>query len=329
MELISEILLQSKLEDVKRLREILAELKSKLQMSFSASGNVVSAMRAMSYFSSTARYNDLTLDFYRVLSEYEECFDEKKEQLIQKLKDLSHRTFTKETLLAAVTCDEEGYKEADALQAFWEKLPSVKAIRPKAEITCIRKNEGFMDASKVQYVSRAGDFKRAGYSYTGALKILKVILSYDYLWLNVRVKGGAYGCGGGFTRDGNVYFSSYRDPNLQKTNEIYENIPEYIKTFTADERDMTKYIIGTVSDLDTPLSPFAKGMRAVSAYLMHLTQEDIQTERDEIISATQEDIRNLADLLSAVLSQENICVIGNEDKISSQKDMFEKIEPLF
>lgn len=134
----------------------------------------------------------------------------------------------------SVTCDKDGMKAVkEAVASFKEKLPEKESEGQKAAISCIGRNEGFMDASKVQYVSRAGNFKKAGFAYTGALRILKVVLSYDYLWINVRVKGGAYGCGSGFMRKGNAYFSSYRDPNLEKTNEIYDHIPDYIRNFTA------------------------------------------------------------------------------------------------
>lgn len=332
MDLIEEILLHSKLEDEKRLHEILSEVKSRLQMTFVSAGNSVSAMRAMSYFSEMARCNELTngIDFYRVVADYEEHFDEKKEELIQNLTNISHLIFTKENLMAAVTCEEKGFQQIPTLIAdLKEKLPSNPNAGGRAQILCTRKNEGFLAASKVQYVSRAGNFKTAGFSYTGALKILKVILSYDYLWLNVRVKGGAYGCGGAFSRNGIAFFSSFRDPNLKETNEIYENIPEYIKNFHADERDMAKYIIGTVSELDTPLSPAAKGMRSVSAYLMNISYEDVQRERDEVIGASEKDIRELADLVQAVLDGQNLCVIGNEEKILGQKDLFDTTEPLF
>ncbi len=332
MELLEEILLHSRLEDEKRLREILAEVKSRLQMTLSSAGNSVSAIRAMSYFSETARYNDLTLGigFYRVVKSYEENFEEKKTELIAKLKELTRLVFTKEGLIVGITCDKEGFQNVPAaVHALKEKLPYAQKECAPANIICTQKNEGFMDASKVQYVSRAGNFKQKGFSYTGALKILKVILSYDYLWLNVRVKGGAYGCGGSFLRNGNAYFSSYRDPNLEKTNEVYEQIPAYIRSFTADERDMTKYIIGTVSELDTPLNPAAKGMRSIAAYFTGITNEDIQRERDEVLRATEEDIRKLADLTEAVLSQNNFCVIGNEDKIRQQQALFDTTEQLF
>ncbi len=325
MDLLKEMLLHSKIEDEKRLKEILSEVKSRLQMSLSSCGNSVSANRAMSYFSETAKISDLTLGigFYRVVADYEEHFEEKKEELIQKLKSLAGYVFTKENLLAGVTCDEKGFvKVPEAVKGLWEALPRAKEVRPFAKMTLDQKNEGFMDASKVQYVSRAGNFKNAGFSYTGVLRILKVILSYDYLWQNVRVKGGAYGCGGGFMRGGNVFFSSYRDPNLKKTDEIYDKMPEYIRNFCADERDMTKYIIGTVSELDTPLNPAAKGMRSLTAHLMQVDFEDVQRERDEIIGATKEDIQKTADLIAAVLAQRNFCVIGNEEKIMDHKDMF-------
>ena len=334
LELLEEILCHTKISDEKRLLEILSEVKSRLKMSLSSAGNSVSAIRAMSYFSETSLYNDMTMgiDFYRVVAMYEEHFQEKKEELVSKLEDLSKRIFTREGLLLSLTCDEEGYgKLPGCLKKLKEALPLGEGAekKEKAHLSCEKKNEGFMDASKVQYVSRAGDFKKAGFSYTGALKILKVILSYDYLWNNIRVKGGAYGCGSGFARNGNVYFSSYRDPNLKNTNEVYEKIPEYIRNFSADERDMTKYIIGTISGMDTPLNPNAKGERSTLAYLSHITFEDIQTERDQVISAKEEDIRKLAGLVEAVLAQENICVIGNEEKIKEEQELFLSTKDLF
>ena len=190
-------------------------------------------------------------------------------------------------------------------------------------------NEGFLDASQVQYVSRAGNFRREGYHYTGALRILKVLLSYDYLWLNVRVKGGAYGCMSGFTRSGDGYFTSYRDPHLSRTNEVYEGIPAYLEQFTAEEKEMTKYIIGTFSSVDAPLTPAAKTSRSATAYLTGVTDEMLKRERAEILNATGEDIRGLAGIVRAVLKENALCVIGNEEKINQEKDLFREIKNLY
>ena len=155
-----------------------------------------------------------------------------------------------------------------------------------------------------------------------------MILSYEYLWINIRVKGGAYGCMSSFLRTGESYFVSYRDPNLGKTNEIYEKIAEFVKNFDPDERDMTKYIIGTFGSLDTPMNPEAKGNRSMSAYLQHIAYEDIQKERDDILNATPEDIRKLADVIAAILEDDCFCVVGNENAIRAESGLFMSIQNL-
>ena len=200
--------------------------------------------------------------------------------------------------------------------------------KSEEKLTCTKKNEGFKTSGQVQYVAQTGNFKKKGLEYTGALEILKVILSYDYLWMNLRVKGGAYGCMSSFLRTGDSYFVSYRDPNLAKTNAVYEKIPEYVASFDPDERDMTKYIIGTFGALDTPLNPEAKGSRSMAAYLEHLTYEEIQKERDEILTATPADIRSLSDLIASILSDQCLCVVGNEHAIREESGMFTAIQGL-
>ena len=187
------------------------------------------------------------------------------------------------------------------------------------------KNEGFKTASKVQYVARTGNFIDNGADYTGALQILKVILSYDYLWQNIRVKGGAYGCMSGFSRTGEGYFVSYRDPNLERTMEVYEGIADYLRNFTVSDRDMNKYIIGTMSNIDQPMTPSAKGDRSFNLYMNKVSAETIKKERLQILEAGQEDIRKLADVVEAVMKAGQICVIGSEEKIEEAKDMFKNV----
>lgn len=334
MHLMEEMILTSGLSDEKRLYEILAQSKSRMQAGLSASGHSVASTRAMSYFSRTARYQDAVsgIECYRVLADYEEHFDEKKCELIAKLEELTRRIFDTERLMVSITCAEREYKDVEqavnALKAKLHHSGQPSAERKLPELTFEKRNEGFMDASQVQYVARAGNYTAHGYAYHGALKILKVIMGYDYLWTNIRVKGGAYGCMNGYMRNGDTYFVSYRDPNLTETNEVYNHIAEYVGAFEADERDMTKYIIGTISDMDVPLNPSAKGARSMTAYLQKMTFEDVQKERDEVIGAEASDIRALRDLLASVLSDEALCVIGNEEELKNHEDMFLHLENL-
>ena len=192
-------------------------------------------------------------------------------------------------------------------------------------IHCQKKNEGFKTASKVQYVARTGNFIDHGASYTGALQILKVILSYDYLWQNIRVKGGAYGCMSSFNRIGEGYLVSYRDPHLKRTMDVYEGVVDYLKNFTVSDRDMNKYIIGTISNLDQPMTPASKGDRSMNLYMNHVSAEMIRRERAQVLDATQEDIRALAGVVEAMLAADQICVIGSEEKIEENRDMFDNV----
>ena len=329
MHLIKEMLLTSKLTDEKRLYEILAELKSRLQVSLSSSGHSVASNRAMSYFSKSAAYKD-SITFYQTVADLEANFEEKKADLIAKLDALVHQIFVQERLFVSVTCDKEGFGLfVPELENLKKEFYHGAKCEEKAEITRTKKNEGFMDASQVQYVARAGNFRKHGFEYHGALKILKVIMGYDYLWINIRVKGGAYGCMNGYMRNGDTYFVSYRDPNLEKTNEIYDKIPKYIESFDADEHEMTKYIIGTISDMDVPLNPNAKGERSLAAYLQGISFEDLQKERDQVIGAEPGDIRGLKDLVASVLEEQNLCVIGNEDALKEKEEMFFELKNLY
>ena len=155
-----------------------------------------------------------------------------------------------------------------------------------------------------------------------------MILSYDYLWQNIRVKGGAYGCMSNFNRIGEGYLISYRDPNLEKTMEIYEGVVDYLENFNVDDRDMNKFIIGTISNIDRPMNPAAKGSRSMNLYMNHVTEEMIREEREQILTAGQSDIRALSKVLRAMLDAEQICVIGSEEKIEECREMFGEVRTL-
>ena len=329
--ILQEIILTSKVEDVKRLSEIIAQTKSRLQSLLSSAGHIVSATRSLAYASKYGFIQDATtgIAYYDEICKMDMLMKEQPEFVIERLQKIIQQVFCQERLLVSFTAEKECYDKAvPVIQAFVEALPKGRQAGAMPNYTLGQKNEGFTDASAIQYVSRSGNFVKHGFQYNGALNILKMILSYDYLWNNVRVKGGAYGCNSSFLRTGDSYFTSYRDPNLGKTNEVYEKVPEYIRNFHADEREMTKYIIGTLGNMDTPLYPEGKGQRAITAYLKKLTVEELQAERDEILNATDENIRALADLVESVLSDGNLCVIGNENNIQKEKELFMNIRNL-
>lgn len=331
LELMEQMLLSSDFTDTKRLGELVAQIKARLQANLSSSGHLVAAMRSMSSFSRYALYQDELkgIAFYRSICHIEKELSESPKSVSDKLAAIAKKLFARNRMLISFTGNNEAYGNAKpSLEKVIAGFDKMSAVGNQAEVHFNTAKEAFIDASQIQYVAKTGDFICEGYEYTGALRLLRVILSYDYLWINVRVKGGAYGCMNTFLRSGESYFVSYRDPNLSDTLDVYDRIPEYIKNFSPDERDMTKYIIGTFSALDTPMNPEAKGSRSLSAYLEGITYEQIQKERNEILNAQPEDIRRLADLVEAVLKKDSICVIGNENMIKESARLFENVEKL-
>lgn len=324
-ELVGEIVSSSSFDDPKRLREIIQEIKSRLEMRISNDGYIYACKRLLSYYSNEGAYVErLTgLTYYKFIADIEKNFDSRYEQLVDNIKAVSDMVFNRNTLLVNVTCEEEDY------DAFRQQLPgflnslSGKRVPPvKYSFEMTPRNEGLMTPAKIQYVAKGYNFIKLGYKYNGALNVLNTIARYDYLWNRIRVQGGAYGAFSGFERNGNMFMASYRDPNLKETLKAYDEMEKYLRDFDADSREMTKYIIGTVSRLDTPLTPSMKGDRALEYYLRNISFEDVQRERDEVLSTSAADIRELADMIFETMKQDCICVLGNEAKIKESRELF-------
>lgn len=334
LELFGEMMLTSHLNDEKRLREVIGELRSYKLMSLQSAGHSTAAWRAMSYLKERCYYVEQMkgISYYDFLCDLEDHFDERKDNLITVLQALAECIFTKERLRICVTADGEGYDVLEReIGRLLDPLPRHRDVlipEPAWQLPPVEANEGFRTAGKVQYVARAGQFSDKGIPYSGAFKVVKTILGYDYLWNEVRVKGGAYGVKCAFMDSGIGFVTSFRDPNLEATDQVYEGIPAYLRNYEADERDMMKYIIGTISDLDIPLTPRDQGDRSYAAYMTGTIQEDKQRERDEVLATDPAKVREAAAMMEAVLSDGKICALGSEEKIEQSQELFEHIRTL-
>ena len=330
--LVEEIMLHSDLTGKKRLQEILGELKSRMQSNMISAGHQVASGRAVSYFSKSGAIQDNIsgMPCYQLVCRLEKDMERNGEELAEGLAKVCRFLFTSDKLMFDFAGEESEYTVFEGLaKELTDRLPKDEELDTFVTVTPERKNEGFLSASQVQYVCRAGNFTKAGLSYTGALRVLKVIMGYDYLWNQVRVKGGAYGCMCSFSKSGESYFVSYRDPNLKKTIDVYEEAAEYIASFDQDDRSMTQYIIGAISELDTPLNAPAKALRSLSAYMTNQTETDLQKVRDELLATDQETIRGLAAYIRAFMQQEYLCVVGNEEKVKEEAALFDEVRDLY
>lgn len=331
IELMEELILTTDFTDAKRLKEILAENNSKFRDYANQAGHGVAIQRALSYGSAKDAVEEMVngVSQYRLACELEEKFEEKKADVIEKLQTLRKMIFRPENLLVDFTGDGAVLEKLEGpVAALKEKLYTCEVERADYAPVPVKKNEGLTTPGQVDYVCRAGNFLKKGLPYTGALNVLRVMMGYEYLWVNIRVKGGAYGCMCNFYRSGGAYFCSYRDPNLGQTIEVFEKAADFIANYQADERTMTQYIIGAVSELDTPLTAAVKGLRSRQYYFAGMTPEMLQKSRDQVLDATPEDIRELAKYIRAFLEDDFLCVVGNEQQIEAEKEKFAKVEAL-
>ena len=330
MALMEEILFTSKLHDEKRLKEIISEMRTRMDTRIPAAGHVYAANRALSYVDPMMKYKEIAegIDFYDFIKSLDHQFEEKKEMLVENLFHAARCIFRKENLIVSLT-GEFNFKSLleEHFTHFGAQLYDVPCVKIAPQMEMCRLNEGFRTSSKVQYVATAGRFEREGQDYTGALRVLKTIFSYDYLWVNIRVTGGAYGCMCGFSRNGYGYLVSYRDPHLTATLDVYKNAADYVRTFDVSDRDMTKYIIGTISSMDQPLEPSALGDRSFMGYLTGTTPEMLQKEREQVLNTTQDGIRALAPYMEALMEAGTVCAIGNDKKIQ-EAEIFENTRML-
>lgn len=329
IELMKEQLLNSKWDDEARLKEVLLRTKAQFEQNLTRNGIGIAMRRLASYLSNRGAYQDLTSGFgyYQFLCAI--CREPDLKQIAAKLKAVQAAVINQKGLKVGVTYQDE------QLQAVKKALPAMVADLPQHEFKAVAYrfakeplNEGFQDASKVQYVLKGNDYKKLGFHYSGKMEVLRQLLSTVYLQNTIRVQGGAYGGFAIMNNTGLLAFGSYRDPNLKKTVENYLGASRFLSDLALEERDLRRLIIGTISDWDRPLNPSQKGFAAVQQYLSGDTLAMLQKERDEILGTTVEDLKGFAKMVEKVMAQNILCVVGNEKKIEDQKDLFKKILPL-
>lgn len=328
MDLLGEVINHTSFRDTKRLKELLLEEKSEWDMTAFSRGHNLTMGRLASYFSKTAQFSEQAgMTFYYFLADLVKAYDSQAEDIAEKLSAVAKKIFTRSHMFLATTGEKEEKQAVDRyLSLILDDMPEGETkeahlfdFQPK-EI-----NEAFLTSGKVQYVAKGGNFRDHGFSYTGALRVMETILRYEYLWKKVRVLGGAYGAFTQFLRDGTSLFCSYRDPNLKETLEAYKGLPEYLETLELSEREMTKYVIGTMAADEIQLTPSMKGERAMLHYLNGNTREDRMRIRSEIISCEVKDIRALAPLVKSIIEDPYICCMGSEEKIQRDKALFHEV----
>jgi Zn-dependent M16 (insulinase) family peptidase len=331
-DLATEIIRTSKIDDMKRMKEILDEKMSHMEVDLQTAGHRAAALHAAAGFSKAGNVSENLsgITGYRLVQKYAKHYDEAAhKELVEKLSELMKTLFRKENLLVSFTTDKKNYGQVEAKVAeFADNLYTQDCQKGRLEFVPVKSNDAFKTPGQVQYTALAGNFRKNGLEYTGALRVLQVMMGYDFLWNNIRVKGGAYGVMGGASPNGDSYFVTYRDPHLKRSLDVFRQVSDFVRNYEADERTLTGFVIGAIGELDTPKTPSAKGSYGLMAYMCHVDIDKLQEHRNQILDVTVEDIRKLADYVDAFEEDNSICVVGTSEKINQHRDLFDKVEEL-
>ncbi|PKN79488.1 MAG: peptidase M16 [Candidatus Cloacimonetes bacterium HGW-Cloacimonetes-1] len=332
MELVTEASINTVFNDPERVKQLIRELKSRLEMSIMMAGHQVAIMRMLSPMSQYHKWMDLAsgLGMYHFIGSLEKKIATGIGEIIEELEWIQKTFFVKENLIISITAtDEEITTALPAIDLLLAQISDETYPPNDHGFTAKDFNEGISAPVNIQYCAQGGNFFRKGYSYSGKLKVLNNILRNEFLYQEIRVKGGAYGALSSFSLSGFQYFCSYRDPNLEKTLDVYDRVAEFVRGFDCSAKDLEKYIIGTISELDMPMSPERKGAIADDDYITGFTQADRQQIRTEILSTKLEDIRSYADMIESIMGNHHISVFGNETRLQEAKDLLAQITPVF
>ena len=185
-----------------------------------------------------------------------------------------------------------------------------------------------MTSANINYVIKGGNLNKYGYKYGGTYQVLSNILSSEYLYNNIRAQGGAYGTGISINKSGNMVLMSYRDPNLEKTLETYDNLPEYLRNLNLSKEELDQYIIGSVSKFDPPMTSAVKGATILDMQISGNTMENVRKGLKEALNCTVDDLRDFAPMAEKALKDDNITVIGVKEAIKENEEKFNTIRDL-
>lgn len=327
--LINEVVQKADYSDDRRLTELVQESKAIWDNEAFRRGNSIVSQRVMAQVSAVGKFRDNgNLGYYQKISELASN-PAALPLLPEKLAEVARKIFRANNV-DIMFVGEEGELEAfkTLMKPLVETWDTTELSNDVLQITRLSGNDGIVTAGKVQYVAQGGNFIDHGFKHVGPMSVLETILRYEYLWIRIRVQGGAYGAFANFYDDGNMIFCSYRDPNLLETLDVYKELPQYLRDFTLTDREMRKYIIGTMSSLDLPMTPALRGPRAMGMYFSGAKLEDKVEFRKQVIACKPEDIVALADVVEPVLNDNHICTMGNEQKIKDAGNVFDNIVSL-
>lgn len=323
--LMREVLVNTLFENKGRMLEIIREMKALMEASISGEGHRVAYGRLLAHLSPAEDFEEKArgLTFYHFVCDVEKNWDKVQDEMIVHLKEAYAFLANRERITVGITVDsDEMEKVIRITQKEVAQIPTAKVESLNSAFHITKEQEALIYPSNVNYVAAGYNFKALGYHYHGGLQMLKSILSMGYLWTRVRVQNGAYGCFCDFRRSGNMFFVSYRDPNLDQTLAIYREVADFIENLQLTEREQLQYLIGTISQMDFPFTPASEGKTGQIYALMAIQKEELQKTRDELFETNVDVLRGFAPMIRSCMAENQYCVFGNAQAVEEAQTPF-------
>lgn len=329
LNLLTEVFSSVSFEDRNRIREIVGREYAWAEHSVQSEGYSLPATRVFAHLSNAGHYHELVsgTSSYLAVKDLAMNYQEREEQFLASIGGIATLLFNRNNLIISATADR---RELDLFEKIGATILSgigdqkvTQFPLPKLQQS---KHEAFITAAEVVFAVQGGNLLKNGEGYNGHFEVLKTYLSRDYLWNTVRQMGGAYGCFIQFGQiSGNIAIISYRDPQVKKTYDAYNNIPEVVEKLDLSKEVMTQLIIGTYGNFDPLQSAAAKGATARNDYLNGITTEYKQKRLQEIIATSPADLRAFSPAFESMTPTCLRKIIGNRSKIEADKDLFDTI----
>lgn len=315
--------------DADRVRDVLTQIRIGLEQGFINNGHSAALGRAMSYSSPSAVVREQLsgVDFYLFLRDLLEHFDERVNGLRTKLSELAERIFVADGCMASFTGSDEDF------DTYWDAAGDLGlgagdgAGRDALAVPapCDR-HEAFVIPSDICFAARACDPRRLGLDVTGTWAVAANALSYDYLWNEIRVKGGAYGCGFRAAGERQTAFYTYRDPAIDPSIERVERAGAWLGSFEPDEAAFEGFIVSCVSGMDAPVKPYALTKRRNTTYLAGLDPHAREERRAQMLAVTPGELRSLGTDVTRIAAESPTCVFGGRDVIAKSNAGFNVVD---
>lgn len=327
-----EIMHETDFTDTAKIRDLVAQNVIYLEQSFAGAGHSRAMARVRSYYSRAGLILEQlsNVDFYRFAKDLLENWEEKSTDLPAILSGLAARLFADDACVISLSGSDE------AIASFWAEdsrccagaFPAADAQKKLVVPAPVARNEAFIVPSDVTYSSVGYDRRLLNQPYTGTWAVASRALTYDFLWNEVRVKGGAYGVGFGATYSGNMRFYSYRDPHVDETIERFEQSAAYLRAFNPSKTEMDGFVVSSTAGFDTPKKARELARRQAGQYFAGIPTDQRALTRSQIIETSVDTIRGLADAVQATADKKLVCVFGNKEIIESAKTPLDAIDLL-